>query len=250
MIPVGAARYLSTAVLLLIAWSGQAGAQSAMPPSAPDYFPIKAGACWHYIVPLEGRPVRETARIVHTSSAPEGEEVTLEWKRDGRPGQREVYRVTPTEVLRLRTGMDARCQISPPLPLLRLPLRAGQRWHWHGTFNAPEGAIPGKTILTVSGPEAVALAGGTVQAMRVRADTELIVSQAAWGGGRTRQARPHVTEDYWFAPDVGLVKQQLFTDAQSLELRLTRYQPDDGRLNGNPRYDFMKRGTPHGDTTR
>lgn len=250
MIPVGVARYLPTVALLLIALHGSAGAQSALPPSTPDYFPIRAGACWHYIVPREGRPVKETARIVRATSTAEGQEVTLEWKRDGRPGQREVYRVTPTEVLRLRTGMEARCLISPPLPLLRLPLRAGQRWRWHGTFNAPDGSLPGRTTLTVSGPETIALAGGTVQAMRVRADTELIAPQAAWSRGRARQPNPHVTEDYWFAPDVGLVKQQLITDAQSLELRLTRYQPDDGRLNSSTRYDFTKRGTPHGDTTR
>jgi hypothetical protein len=88
---------------------------------------------------------------------------------------------------------EGRVRYDPPLPLLKLPHRAGGGWAFEATFNrggGGTGTVVGRA--TAHGPEEVKVPAGTFRCVRVertvRAD-----------GFETR-------ETFWLAPGVGQVK--------------------------------------------
>jgi len=152
------------------------------------YFPTRAGAKWVYAVTAR----KTTSEIVETVSAAEekgsGYRVTTEI---GSTPDANVRVVTDVSARGLYQAEFAGKVYADPVPLLKLPAKAGDSWT--AEFEVP--AINGKVrfTYTVKDEEEVEVPGGKFKALRVewKADPDVLT----------------MTATRWYAPGVGLVKE-------------------------------------------
>lgn len=147
------------------------------------YFPTKIGAKWVY--EYDGK--EETEEITHVEKKDSSFIVTVH--RVNRFGKSSDSKLNvSTEGLVRLTGGPA--VVHPPMQLLKLPHKAGQDWETHtGAWLGPKGT------LTAFGPEKVRVPAGKYEAIRV--ETRFLQTHAE-----------SVLAKYWYAPNVGLVKEQ------------------------------------------
>jgi hypothetical protein len=177
-------------IMLLALAAGEAGAQQ-------NLFPTGKGSTWAFQGSLGDISMRMTATIL--SSQKEGSKTTvvMDWVMNGQSTQRETYVVSPAGVSRARSGMGGTGVITPPVPIIKYPVKSGASWTWKGSIRMGSMEIPASAQLKMVGRETVKIPAGTFNAYRV--DMALTVSAQ----GQTQTIR----NTYWFAPGAGLVKQ-------------------------------------------
>lgn len=181
-----------------------------------NYYPLQEGNTWNYQFAVGAKSMQDiSATVTKVVPAAGGSEAQLEWRMNGKVMQVEVYRILPSELLRVKAGPGAGSTLSPPFPQIKYPLKPGQTWTWKGTVTTQGQAIPARSTVRVSGPAAIKTAAGTFRALHVH--SELVVGQPG-------QSTMTVPNDYWFAPRVGLVAQKLPAGAQTLEGKLKSYK--------------------------
>jgi hypothetical protein len=154
----------------------------------PVYFPTAVGAKRVLEVrATHAAPYQETEVVTKVEAAGGGHRVTVESPDPGGPPPT-AYEVSAAGVVRVAVGGGLP---DPPLPLLKLPAKAGDTWDWVvAGFDGLKD--PPKLTFTVRGEEAVEVPAGKFQAVRVDR-----------GSGRGPFAS---TRSDWYAPGVGLVK--------------------------------------------
>jgi hypothetical protein len=194
----------SVAVLSVLTGVLAVAAAAPVPKEKPPlYFPTKKGATWVY--DWDGRKFVEVVTATKMTEA--GTVVTVGMEDDGKTIPVKTVRVSEKGLDEVASGTEA---TDPPMTLLRLPLRPGEKWAVDTKFKA--GLVRGKWA--AFGPEEVVVPAGKYQAIRVEAE---YVTDAAPG------ARTHRTT-FWYAPHVGLVK---MADADTLKV-LKKFTPGDG----------------------
>lgn len=173
-------------------------------PAAPEnLFPTSMGSNWviRTIVPGQDAPI--VADITVTSEKKVGDTTTavFQYKANGAVVQEETYIVTPDQVSRKRSGQGGSSVLEPPIPIIKYPMALGKSWKYSGkiTIQAPTGEmeLDSTADLKVAAFEEVKTGAGTFKAYRV--DMKATISS-----GATNQ---EVTNSYWFAAGVGMVKQ-------------------------------------------
>ncbi|MBX9578847.1 MAG: hypothetical protein K2X87_00940 [Gemmataceae bacterium] len=189
---------------LLLTWGVTAVAP--VPPGrlqSPWYYPLKVGAEWVY---LRGD---EEARVVVAAVAKKGAafEVTAEELLDD--GTRRPWERVAVSEGGLAVLHDGGFEHQPPVPWLRAPHRAGDRWRVDTSFDSGGGGTPFPLFaaMVVVGEEEVRVPAGVYRAIRVRA------RHTGWRQG---------AEERWYAPGVGLVKK---TDPWGGSLELKAFRP-------------------------
>ena len=149
---------------------------------------------------------------------PIANQMMLRYTINGRPTQDEIYSVTRTEVARMRSGAGGRSVIEPPIPVIKYPMTVGKSWKWAGTISMTSetgktSVFNGVSDLTVAALESVKTNAGTLKTYRV--DMNLTISS---GTNSTS-----LSNSYWFAPGVGMVKQVAVIGGQTTEGIVTKY---------------------------
>ncbi len=207
-------RTLAVPLLLLLVAAGSTPAQKQKPkkekePPPPSYYPLKVGATWEYRVGADKVTLRvakeevedkETVAVLETTSGgpPISERVSV---KEG-----SVYRHTAEGV-----------PLTPPLCFLKLPgkgekpaVKDGESWTENGTAGG----------LTYRGTFTVRKEKKPVAVRSVKYENVITASCPDFQIGRARMALT-----YWFAPDVGMIKQELRLGDREVLVELEKYTP-------------------------
>lgn len=172
-------------------------AKEARTPQA--LFPLGKGSVWTYTMrsqtyqgdrlDSEGTPEIVEYRV--TDVSPAGD-VTLTLERMGLPIDRQVWRVTPTALYQVASGLQG-VPFRPVQPLVLLPLDAGRRFRWEGSgMSGPRKVGRSRVTSEVLAPQAVDTDMGRLSAVPIASRTEY---EGGW-----------VENTSWFRPGVGLVR--------------------------------------------
>jgi hypothetical protein len=169
--------------------------------SIAQMFPTRAGSTWEFDGAVRAgnqtQPLKLGAKIASVNSAGGKTTVVVEWTANGNIAQSETYIVSGNEVLRSRSGQGGSGVINPPVPVLRMPIRAGNSWNWKGTITTGGQTLNGSANLRIAARERLKTPAGNLDSFRV--DMTLTISLQ----GQNQKT----VNSYWFAPGVGLVKQ-------------------------------------------
>ena len=186
----------------------------ADPAKPVSYWPFAQGSTWTLSTNVQNKTFDQIITVTSVKTDKGGSVATLNYTAGSKVVQVETYRTTPQEVARMSAGLDGSGVLSPPLPIIKYPMKAGNTWKWSGTITVHGVPVQGVSTLTVSGPTSVKTMGGTFSAFKVH--SELVVTAQ----GQTQK----VPNDYWFAPNVGLVRQQAQIGALTVDGSLKSYK--------------------------
>jgi hypothetical protein len=193
-------------ILILLA-SGLPGEAQA-PKSGqtlPNYYPLKPGTKWTYLVDSgNGRTVAVTNQIAKTETIDGKSMARLEASVNGGVVATEHLTSTAEGVFRCRyNGVE----VSPPLCILKYPFKADATWEADATI----GAQNLKVKLVSAKLADVTTPAGKYKAAPVETETSV--------NGTKIKAK------LWFAPDVGIVKQDTEIGEQKIKMELIKFEP-------------------------
>jgi hypothetical protein len=173
---------------------------------APNYYPLKVGTKWHYeLNPGNGRKVEFVSEIGGVDTINGKPLPRLEVAANGQKlPTTEHLQCDDNGVFRVRMN---NLEVTPPLCLIKYPLKEGQKW------GGEISASGQKTTVDCSEgkPEEVQVPAGKFKAI----PTTITVTQ-----GPTK-----LKNVFWFAENVGIVKQRSETGLQTFTLELKKYEP-------------------------
>ena len=213
---LSARRRIAATVCALLVVSGCVWSDAgAAPKSAADYWPFREGNTWTIDTTIGEKKMTQVITVTKVTTKDGKTRAELEYKTEGRAIQLETYEVDANSIQRVSSGPNGANKLTPPLPVVQFPLTAGKKWDWKGEVVTSGGApIKATAQLTVSGPEVIKTDAGTFSSMRVHLDLELVAE------GETIKA----PNDYWFASNIGMVKQKASIGGQEIEGLLTSYK--------------------------
>jgi hypothetical protein len=172
--------------------------------STPDYYPLKVGSKWHYQVET-GNGQKVT--IVH--------QITKIENRDGKPTALLEESVNGEVQASGHVGVEADgvfrygfkgTKVSPPVCLLKYPVKEGSSWETETTIGNQQYTVSARS----RGAEEVQVPAGKYQAVPVKIETTVKGDK--------------VSNTYWFAPDVGIVKQLVDVRGRSYSMELLKFE--------------------------
>jgi hypothetical protein len=189
--------------LLVLAIGVASAAQQPEPDKekTPDYYPLKPGTKWIYQFEENGKKMEITSQVAKLETI-EGKSLALIERLVG-GDVKETEHLTATDkgiFLNRRNGVEH----SPPVCLLQYPVKKGDAWESETTLGNQQMKVKSKSVDF----EEVTVPAGKYKAVRV--DVEIAV------GG----INANLT--YWFAPDVGIVKQT--NNGTKVSFELEKYE--------------------------
>jgi hypothetical protein len=172
---------------------------------APNYYPMKVGTKWHYEVDAgTGQKVQLVSEIGGVEDMRGKSLARLEVAANGKklPTTEHLWS-DKNGVYRVR--MNA-MEVEPPICLIKYPLKEGQRWG--GETSAAGQRM--KVDCSEGKPEDVQVPAGKYRAI----PCTITVTQ---GPVKLKNV-------FWFAEDVGIVKQRSEVGPQTVTLELTKYE--------------------------
>ncbi len=170
----------------------------------PDYYPLKPGTKWIYKVEGNGKKLELTSQIAKLETI-EGKSLALVEKLiGGNVTETEHLTATDKGVFRNRTNG---IELSPPVCLIKYPIKKGETWESEATLANQQMKVKSKSVDI----EEVTVPAGKYKAIRV--DVEISV------------AGFNANFKYWFAPDVGVVKQTTDLGGSKISAELEKYEP-------------------------
>jgi hypothetical protein len=179
-----------------------------------SYWPFKKGSTWTLTTHVAERTIDQVVTVTDVTAGNGYTTATLDYKVNGQSVQGEKYQVSAAGIARAASGAGAASPLSPPMPVVKYPMKAGNAWKWKGTLTQEGNVFTCNGDLSVSGPETIKTPGGTFQAMKVH----LVLTMSAQGKQFT------IPNDYWFAPNVGLIKQSANLNGVIIEGELKSYK--------------------------
>lgn len=163
-----------------------------------NYFPLAPGNTWHYRADVNGTPVDYVLKVVKLEKGL----ALVEGLRDGKPIASEHLTQTEKGVFRNKVnGLP----IEPPLALLPYPLNLKDKWGSRVTI----GGAP-FTYTAQARAEKIMVDKEEHQAIRV----EIGMTDS---GNRAKTT-------YWFAPDIGIVRQTIEQGPTITRLLLEKHE--------------------------
>jgi hypothetical protein len=171
-------------------------------PDKFNYYPVEVGNTWHYRVNANGKITNFSARISKHENI-NGEALA----------RLDTLNVPVTEHLaQTEKGVFRHrfngSQVSPPLPLLPYPPNVGAKWQGEFTTEMEKGK--NRYFGEIQKEETVEVPAGKFKTLRVSIKVE--------------QNGPMVQTTYWFAKDVGFVKQSANILGATILMELERFE--------------------------
>ena len=105
--------------------------------SAINYWPLKLGSTW--TMPMPDIHPGWTIKFTVTSVTPQAAGTSLVdvgYKMHGKDVQDEEYVVSNSEIARSKGGPGGSAVCSPPIPIIKMPMKSGETWDWKGTITS------------------------------------------------------------------------------------------------------------------
>ncbi len=195
-----------SALLLLQTDSSKAGgdkkADKGKDAKTPNYYPLQAGNQWTYQLTVNGNAQVMVSKIAKIETIDQLKLARLEADVGGNVGQTEHLLQNEKGIFRHRSnGLE----VSPPLLLMKYPFKAGEKWG--GDFTA----LGQKAKYTCeAGEETVEVAAGKFKTARIVMNVE--------------QNGVTIGTTYWFADNVGFVKQTVDINGINILAELQKYE--------------------------
>lgn len=185
-----------SSVVLLASSGNEARAQKG-----EDYYPLKVGSTWTYKLTVNGMALAMNTKIAKTEKVDGKELSVLEAEVNGKVAATERLEKTAKGVLRYSTnGVEA----MPPFLLLKYPAKAGDKWSGDFTAGGKKAKFSSETS-----EETITVAAGKFKTLRVAI--------------RLEESGQVVNTTYWFAPNVGYVKQTVDAGGLNIVMELEKY---------------------------
>jgi len=171
----------------------------------PNYYPLQAGNQWTYQLTVNGNAQTMVSKIAKIETIDKLMLARLEAEVGGNVGQTEHLQQTDKGIFRHRSnGLE----VTPPLMLMKYPFKDGEKWG--GEFMA----LGQKAKYTCeAGEETVEVPAGKFKTARI----VVTVEQNGLNIGTT----------YWFAENVGFVKQTVDLNGINILAELQRFELKD-----------------------
>lgn len=188
------------------------GAAPTLAIPSGDLLPLKTGAKWSMTtrtvsrtrnrdvagteeIVIVGKQTPEKTRSVSPASAPEG--AVMDMRKDGKSYRQEIYQAKSDGLYLSAAGSADKMTITPPLPLVKYPVKDGEIAAWSGILRFKGTAAPGTSVSRVSGRETVKTPAGSFPAYRI----DTVITTTVEG----RQVS--FPSSRWLSPNVGIVRQ-------------------------------------------
>ena len=177
-----------------------------------NLLPAKVGNYWVLNGNAGKAPLSMTYKVMSVKSANGVTTAVFTMFKDSAPVSSETYLIDSKGVSRSLSGATGKDVITPPVQIIRYPVKIGETWNWKGTINtAAAGKLDCDATLKVARQEQVVTKAGKFNAVKI--DMKLTVHVS-------RQTQT-IDNSYWFAPGVGMVKQvALLPDGKGGEVEL------------------------------
>jgi hypothetical protein len=170
---------------------------------SPDYFPLKAGTKWVFQVDQGGKKLKFSNQIAKVESTDGKSLALLETTVNGEVTETVHLAATDKGIFRHRiNGIE----LTPPVCFLKYPLKKDDTWETESTIGNEPLKIKGK----VFDAEDVTVPAGKYKAFRVELETSAAGMRA--------------TTTFWFAPDVGVVKQSAENGGKTITAELEKFE--------------------------
>lgn len=172
----------------------------------PDYYPLQVGNQWNYKLDVNGKDAAMITRIAKVETINEKAYARLEAEVGGQVKATEHLRITDKGLVRLKTNDF---EADPPLLLIKKGAKAGDKWG--GKFTVlDKGEKKEAKYEAVAGDEMVKVPAGRFKTLRVAI--------------RLEENGMVVNTTYWFAPNVGFVKQTVEAPGLTITIELEKYK--------------------------
>ncbi len=180
-------------------------------PSIPNYYPLAVGTRWHYQVDLGQPQKQDITLVIAEEETADGKPVSrLEVFSDGVRRQMTEHLMSNDKgVFRVRIGGVT---YNPPLCLLKYPLKPGQSWVTKTTAN------DGQQLSAVCKQ-------GAVQEIQVPAGKFRAIPCTIQIDQQTPKGLVRIVNTYWFAENIGVVKQKLDMNGPVVVMELSKFEP-------------------------
>ena len=177
------------------------------------YFPHQLGDSWQMVMKGEETSEKLNLSIATGGLGSDPNRFYLITRRGEQIVQRDGYAADEKGLNFVSSGVPDLSRIEPPMPIIRMPVSAGDHWGWKGKFRSAASDIDADATFTVAGPEKTVTPAGSFEAFKVE---QRVVVHAA----------PDVVTmtTMWLAPHVGLVKQVVETPDHKGEAVLSAYK--------------------------
>jgi hypothetical protein len=167
-----------------------------------NYYPLQVGNKWEYRVEVGGNSAKAVSSITKIETIDGIPLARLEATVNGNTVANEHLRATDKGVFRYRNnGLE----INPPICLLKYPVKAADKWEGDITVGKEKGKYFCETK-----EENVEVTAGKFKTLKVTV---------------TLQSKGQsVTTSYWFAKDVGFVKQTVEAGDLNITMELEKFE--------------------------
>ena len=171
----------------------------------PDYYPLKVGTKWHYQLDIgKGQKFTVVYQIAKVEDYKGKPLAVMEESVNGEVQATEHVGVEPGGVFKYRTkGVE----VSPPVCLLKYPVKEGLSWETETKIGGQQHTVSGRE----GGMEEIQVPAGKYRAISTKIDSTV--------DGKK------ISTTYWFAPDVGVVKQSMSIPGQTFSMELVKFEP-------------------------
>jgi hypothetical protein len=197
-------RWVAAILIVLAAGLTSAAQAPRAKQKHTDYYPMKPGTKWTYLVDSgNGKTVAVTNQIAKTETIDGKSLARLEASVNGGVVATEHLTSTAEGVFRCRyNGVE----VSPSLCIFKYPFKENATWEADASIGAQQ-----LRVKLVSGKlEDVSTPAGKYKAAPVETETTV--------------AGTKIKAKLWFAPDVGIVKQDTEIGEQKIKMELIKYE--------------------------
>jgi hypothetical protein len=181
----------------------------AQPPGAekakekgPDYYPLKVGSKWHYLAEAEnGRKGLLLIQIAKIENFEGKDMARAETVMQGNVVDIQHLSVNDQGIFRNRKNEQA---IAPPVCLLKYPVKEGEHWEAEIRVGDQQGTMTG-----LEGREEIQVPAGKYHTITTLIETTVNGTK--------------ISNKYWFAANVGIVKQSVVVAGTSVKMELIKY---------------------------
>jgi len=173
-------------------------------PLVKKYYPLQVGATWQFDMKVQGNSIKMTNRVAKLENIDGVPLYRVETAIHGQTSATEHLSQTEQGLFRNRfNGIE----LTPPLPLLKNPVELGESWKTKVEMGDQTVEI---SCAVADAEEKISVPAGEYHAVKLTVETKVDGAQ--------------ILSDYWFAADIGIVKQYLDIGGQIIEIELREYQ--------------------------
>jgi hypothetical protein len=162
----------------------------------------------------DAKPATEEISVGKVMTLGKATGVALDIRQNGKLTRQEVFKEQADGLYFVGAGASDKMEISPPICLVKYPVKDGEAVTWSGILRFKGTNAPGTAFSRVSARDTVKLPGGTFPVWRV----DTVISTTVEGA---QVAFPTVR---YFSPGIGIVKQKTLAGETLLEKQMVRYQ--------------------------